>query len=122
MDETKRRDLPAFFRKNSLLLLMLAAGVLLLLLPSSAANDTKDGSGLLNEAEQRLAGALSKMEGVGQVYVLLSENPGREEGYAGAVVVCTGAPDPQVRLRIVETVGAFTGLGSNKIVVEKMIS
>ena len=40
----------------------------------------------------------------------------------GAVVVCQGAADPGVQLRIVETVSAFTGLGSNRIVVQKMIS
>lgn len=122
MDEKKRESAFSFFRKNGWLLLMLAAGVLLLLLPARPSEKEDDSPAPLTEAEQRLAGALARTEGVGQVYVLLSEKTGREEGYVGAVVVCAGAGDPQVQLRVVETVSAFTGLGSNKIVVQKMIS
>ena len=120
MSEAKKTEALSFLRKNIWLLLMLAAGILLLLPGSSdrKGNETE----ILTEEEQRLSGALSRMEGVGEVYVLLAEKPGREEGYSGAVVVCTGAPDPVVQLRIIETVSAFTGLGSNRIVVQKMIS
>lgn len=121
MSDAKREETLSFFRKNSWLLLMLAAGVLLLL-PSSGGGEKTDKNSILTADEQRLSGALARMEGVGEVYVLLAEKPGREEGYAGAVVVCSGAPDPGVQLRVVETVSAFTGLGSNRIVVQKMIS
>ena len=40
--------------------------------------------------------------------------------YQGAIVVCDGADDPVVRLRIVEAVSKSTGLGSDHISVLKM--
>lgn len=40
--------------------------------------------------------------------------------YRGAVVVCQGGADPQVRLQVVEAVSGATGLPSNRIVVLKM--
>lgn len=40
--------------------------------------------------------------------------------YQGAVVVCQGADDPQVKLAIVEAVSCATGLGADKIKVVKM--
>lgn len=40
--------------------------------------------------------------------------------YLGAVVVCQGGDDPQVRLAIVEAVRCATGLGANQICVKKM--
>ena len=40
--------------------------------------------------------------------------------YQGAIIVCQGADDPVVRLRIVEAVSRVTGLGANRISVLKM--
>lgn len=40
--------------------------------------------------------------------------------YLGAVVVCTGGSNPDVRLSIVEAVSKLTGLGANQISVLKM--
>ena len=40
--------------------------------------------------------------------------------YLGAVIVCQGADDPQIRLAIVDAVSKLTGLGSNYISVLKM--
>lgn len=40
--------------------------------------------------------------------------------YQGAVVVCQGAGDPQVRLALVQAVKSVTGLSSDKITVLKM--
>ena len=40
--------------------------------------------------------------------------------YLGAVIVCQGADDPQIRLAIVDAVSKLTGLGSNCISVLKM--
>lgn len=39
--------------------------------------------------------------------------------YQGALVVCEGAGDPAVKLKLVEAVSALTGLGSNKISICK---
>ena len=115
-----REELRAFLKKNAWLPALLLAGLLLLLPGKSAAREPETAA--YTAAELRLAAALSRMEGVGEACVLLAEKPGREPGYLGAVVVCPGASRPEVRLRIVETVGAFTALGSHQIVVEKSIS
>ncbi len=40
--------------------------------------------------------------------------------YLGAVVVCQGAEDPQVRLAIAEAVSSLTGLGMDKISIVRM--
>ena len=40
--------------------------------------------------------------------------------YCGAIVVCSGADDPQIRLAIVEAVCGITGLGADRISVLKM--
>ena len=61
--------------------------------------------------------------------VIISDSSRGEKGlirqvipatYMGAIVVCKGADDPQVRLSVVDAVAKFTGLGANKISVLKM--
>jgi|GEM_PF-944161 len=121
MSKIDREQLRQLIKKNWWLLSILAAG-LILLLPSSDRGGTRNGTAEFTSEEQRLSQVLSKIEGVGEVYVLLAEKPGREEGYSGAVVVCRGAAVPQVRLRVVETVSVFTALGSNRIVVQNLVS
>jgi hypothetical protein len=116
MSESIRR----LAKNNGWLLWILLAGVLLLI-PGKSAGHSPPKAERSNE-ELRLAETLSRVDGVGEASVLLAEKPGREEGFLGAVVVCPGADRPEVRLRIVEIVAAFTGLGSHQIVVQKMIS
>ena len=116
MSESIRR----LAKNNGWLLWILLAGVLLLI-PGKSAGQSPPKAERSNE-ELRLAETLSRVDGVGEASVLLAEKPGREEGFLGAVVVCPGADRPEVRLRIVEIVAAFTGLGSHQIVVQKMIS
>ncbi len=99
--------------------------------------------------EERLRSVLEAMDGVGRARVLLSvgSTPTRElalsdgeavvvsagsgkqeaveEGYSypeylGAVVVCSGAGDAAVRLRVLDAVSAFTGLGASDIQVLEM--
>ncbi len=50
-------------------------------------------------------------------YLIRQVNP---PAYLGAVVVCQGADNPQIRLAIVEAVTKLTGLGANCISVLKM--
>ena len=52
-----------------------------------------------------------------QVGLIRQINPAT---YQGAVVVCEGADNPQVRLSVVEAVSKATGLGTNCICVLKM--
>lgn len=122
MDKRKREKAADFARKNLWLLLMLLAGLALLITPGPGDEKSGGEKELSTLEEQRLSAVLSDMKGVGEAKVLLAEMPGREKGFSGALIVCSGADDPGVRLRIVEAVSAFTGLGSNKIVVEKLIS
>ena len=116
----KYRELRTILKKNGWLLVFLAAGLLLLCIPDGDRSGASTGTA--TDSEIRLAGALSRMEGVGETYVLLSEKPGREGGFTGAVIVCAGGADPGVQLRITEAVRAFTSLGSDKIIVQKLVS
>ena len=84
-------------------LLILAVGIALMLLPS-AAKSAPEESGNLGEA-------LSMTQGVGEAYVLISDN--------GVVVVCDGASDAATRLQIITAVKTYTGFGADQITVLK---
>ena len=107
--------------KNKYVLLAAGLALLLLLLPSGKGGaDTAGGQGSALESSgipmdtesARISAFLSKMEGVGQAEVLLSAE--------GAVVLCTGAEESAVRLKVTNAVSAYTGLGCDKITVIKM--
>ena len=90
--------------------LVAAVGLALLLWPTGQSmQNTPDGSAT---EEARLEARLSRMEGVGQIEVLLSDS--------GAAVVCQGADSVTVRLNITEAVRCYTGLGADKVVIFKM--
>ena len=108
MDERLRR-LMKKLSEFRYVFLVAAAGLLLLLWPSSARMDA-EGGGELPE-ETRIAQLLTEMEGVGAAGVLLSDN--------GAVVVCPGAADPAVCLRITQAVMCYTGLGASDVRIFK---
>ena len=83
--------------------LILLFGAALMLMPSaSGRKQTEEGS---------LAQALSLTQGVGEAYVLASEN--------GVVVVCDGADNASVRLKIIMAVKTYTGFGADQITVLK---
>ena len=117
MKAWKLDELKGAMRGKGYVLLVLALGLLLLLLPRSgtAADSAKTGagdplasSGIPLETEcARLGELLTHIRGVGAARVLLSRS--------GAVVVCDGAGDAQVRLDVTEAVSAYTGLGSDRI-------
>lgn len=61
--------------------------------------------------------------------IIIEDTDNRESGlirridppfYLGAVIVCQGADNPQVKLAIVESVRCVTGLGADQISVVKM--
>ena len=111
-------ELTKTLAKNKFVLLALCLGLLLLLLPRKTAADTGDGdpmaaSGIPLDTESiRIAALLGDIRDVGETEVLLSGS--------GAVIVCQGAEDPDVRLNVTNAVAAYTGLGSDKIRVIKM--
>lgn len=88
-------------------LIVLIVGLVLLLIPSGSTKSSSDG--VSNDDEQRLAAILESSRGVGNASVLLSEH--------GAVVVCDGAADPEVKLSVIKSVEAYTGLGCDEIQV-----
>lgn len=149
-------------------LIVIAAGILLLLWPSEEkASPEAAQSGLtsgeedfsVEALEERLARVLSKVEGAGEVSVVLTVESGMErvlatdisasqsedrrdreeqtviisteEGeepvlltqryptFQGALVVCPGGDDPEVRLRLTQAISVLTGLGSDRITVCK---
>jgi len=119
MKAWKLDELKGALRNSRYVLLVLALGLLLLLLPRSSstvssakaaagAGDPLEASGIPLETEcARLGELLEAIRGVGAARVLLSRS--------GAVVVCDGASDAQVRLDVTDAVSAYTGLGSDKI-------
>ncbi len=84
-------------------LLILLLGVVLMLLPSAASRAPA--------REASLGEALSLTQGVGEAYVLLSDN--------GVVVVCDGAQNAATRLEIIMAVRTYTGFGADQITVLK---
>ena len=91
-------------------LLVAAVGLALLLWPSGQTGPGQSDADATEEA--RLEALLSRMEGVGQIEVLLSES--------GAAIVCQGADSDSVRLHITQAVRCYTGLGADKVVIFKM--
>lgn len=120
----RKSALSSILQKKSVLIFLLAAGLLLLLWPKSSGSGSaeKNEDVVFTNEEKRLCAVLSKIDGVGNVYALLSEEANRRGEYTGAVVVCSGAGSPDTRLRVIQAVSAFTGLGSNRIIVEELIS
>lgn len=149
-------------------LIVIAAGILLLLWPSGEKKSPAAAqSGLtggeedfsVEALEERLARVLSKIDGAGEVSVVLTVESGMErvlatdiaasqsedrrdreeqtviisteEGeeavlltqryptFQGALVVCPGGDDPEVRLRLTQAISVLTGLGSDRITVCK---
>ena len=119
----RKTALSAFLQKKSVLIVLLAAGLLLLLWPKASGSSLGDkNEDVSTTEEKRLCAVLSKIDGVGEVYALLSEEANHRGEFSGAVVVCSGARSPDIRLRVIQDVSAFTGLGSNRIIVEESIS
>ena len=109
MAENKLRSLMLKLADFKYVLLVAAVGLLLMLWPSSERSAAGEGGELAEET--RIAELLTSMQGVGDSRVLLSEN--------GAVVVCPGADDPSVCLRVTLAVRCYTGLGADDVRIFK---
>ncbi|HJH62881.1 MAG TPA: stage III sporulation protein AG [Firmicutes bacterium] len=162
----KQGQVLAVLKQYRYVLLVAAAGILLLLWPTGGRQrQPVEEQGLtgaeedfsVEALEQRLAQALSRIEGAGEVSVVLTVDSGMErvlatdqtqqqgegelssqeqtvilstdEGeevvlvaqryptFQGALVVCPGGDDPQLRLTLTQAVSGLTGLGSDRITV-----
>lgn len=157
-----------FLRQYKYVLLVIAVGILLLAWPAHQDDsDPAEASGLsgteesfsVEGLEARLGQVLSRIEGAGEVSVMLTVQSGMERVLAtdtsarqeeerreleeqtviistddgeeavlvtqryptfqGALIVCSGGEDPEVRLALTRAVAALTGLGSDRITVCK---
>jgi len=149
--------------------LVVAAGAALLLLPSggkqsAAAIPDENVQDTVQETETRMETILAKIDGVGELHLMLTADTGTSRRLAqdtelsysgdtaapedyqrksetvlsggsgseepvvtetrcptwrGALVVCQGGGDAQVRLAVTAAVAALTGLGSDRITVVK---
>ena len=76
--------------------------------------------------EQDLNEKLAAIEGVGRVELMLSLDQTEVTvksllpTFRGAVVLCDGADNAQVRLAVTQAVGTVCGIGSDKVTVLKM--
>ena len=99
--------LPAKLEKYKYPLFILLIGLALLLIPMpERQSNTAPG------AQEELAALLSQVKGVGEARVLISES--------GVIVACTGAADAKVRLDMIRAAAAYTGFGSDRIIILKL--
>ncbi len=146
-------------RKYRYVLLVLLVGIGLMLIPFGGNKEQETAqqpaAPTSSDLSLELAQILSKIDGAGEVSVMLSHRTGastvyQTDGdssstrqdtviitdadraqsglvqhivypeYRGAIIVCQGADNIQVRLNIMEAVSRITGLGMDKISVLKM--
>ena len=85
-------------------LIILIVGIVLMLMP------TPEFTG--KEGDSALELVLEDTRGVGEVRAIVSEH--------GAVIVCEGADQANVRLDVTRAVKTYTGFSSDKITILKM--
>lgn len=112
----KTEEIKSFLKEYRPVILIVLLGLLLFLLPTGSGGSTGDKADY-SDKEEKLSEVLSRIEGVGECRVLLQEAGKNEKG--GALVVCDGADSPGVCLAVKKAVAAYTGLGSNRIVILK---
>ena len=128
-------------RKISPALLLGLLG-LLLLLPGlfggekeEAGNPSPDLQIYENRIEEQLTTLLEQMEGVGEVYVMVTLEGGEETvyvsgknqvervklpGICGVAVICRGAKTADVRERVISAVATVLGIGWDQVSVEPL--
>lgn len=89
-------------------LLILALGVVLMLAPGKTAAP----AGAVDSGTQ-LSQILSRCEGIGAAQVIVSDE--------GVVVACQGAENAKTRLEILHAVNSYTGFGSDRITVLRLV-
>ena len=99
--------LPAKLEKYKYPLLILLIGLALLLIPTSEKQRAAE-----SDAQEALEELLSRVQGVGEARVLISDS--------GVIVACSGAANASVRLDMLRAVAAYTGFGSDRIMILKL--
>ena len=100
--------LAARLEKYKYPLLILLIGLALLLIPGAE----KQSAPIPEVPQEELAALLSRVQGVGEARVLISDS--------GVIVACSGAANASVRLDMIRAVAAYTGFGSDRIIILKL--
>lgn len=98
----------AILEKYKYPLAILVLGGFFLLIPSGAGDDVVGES-----KDMLLQQVLASSKGVGNARLISSDN--------GVVISCEGADNAQVRLDIIRAVSSYTGFGSDKITILKLV-
>ena len=104
------KDLNGFaagLEKYKFPLLVLLIGLALLLIPGAEKQNAPAPG-----AQEELAALLSQVKGVGEARVLISDS--------GVIIACSGAANAAVRLDMIRAVAAYTGFGSDRIIILKL--
>lgn len=101
-------SLKEILQKYKYPLIIFALGLLFILFP------TEQKTAVSAESKDvLLQQVLACSKGVGEAKLISSEN--------GVVISCEGANNAQVRLDIIRAVSSYTGFGSDKITILKMV-
>ena len=104
-------EIKELLEKNKLYIMFLGIGLILLVFSTSFSGTQSNDSKL----EIRLKTVLEKIDGVGEISVMISSNANNE--VEGVVVVARGAENPTVRMIINDAAIAVLGVKPHKIQV-----
>ena len=101
-------------------LLLLVLAVTLIAVGSVGRSETEED----DSYEARVADICNSIDGVGRCRVMIyyGEPSSRysDKKVEGIVVVCDGAGSVDVRRRLTEALSSFFGIGSNRVIIERM--
>ena len=101
-------------------LLLLVLAVTLIAVGSVGKSETEED----DSYEARVADICNSIDGVGRCRVMIyyGEPSSRysDKKVEGIVVVCDGAGSVDVRRRLTEALSSFFGIGSNRVIIERM--
>lgn len=101
-------------------LLLLVLAVTLIAVGSVGRSETEED----DSYETRVADICNSIDGVGRCRVMIyyGEPSSRysDKKVEGIVVVCDGAGSVDVRRRLTEALSSFFGIGSNRVIIERM--
>ena len=103
-----------WWKKGKETLLLIGLAVLLVVVGWNVFHENERGeeTSLMTETEKKLTAILSQIDGVGAVEVMICET---EDGVQSVVVVCEGANDILVNMRVREAVCTAVGTQVNAV-------
>jgi stage III sporulation protein AG len=114
-------------RTDCLIFILLGVLVLIIAVPTGSEEqktvsevDSGEEVEYPDSVQEQLAAVLSKMEGVGQVRVMISFSDEKQLQVEGVVVVAEGGDSPQVETRIRDAVMSLFDVEAHKVIVVKM--